>query len=101
MSSNAREEVAALYPHVPACWLPTPPRHAQFGAWVLWLDGCDDAGNFLGWCPMHDKDKETEGSAEFNFHKNIIRCQGDPSCHAGKRAMSLDTVQARMSDVDL
>jgi hypothetical protein len=65
----------------------------------MWADGCDDLGNFLGWCPLHDSKREREGSAEFNFLKNAMRCQGDPRCHE-KRAVSLDTVKARMTDAD-
>jgi hypothetical protein len=57
----------------------------------MWSDGCDDAGNFLGWCPLHDTKREHEGSAEFNFHKGVMRCQADPCCHP-KRAMSLVNV---------
>jgi hypothetical protein len=84
--------IATMYPHVLPGWLPSPPQHRRFEPWVLWDDGASDTGDFLGFCPMHDPDKTTEASAEFNFMKNIMRCQGDPPCHEGKRAMSLSNV---------
>lgn len=85
---------------VPGWALPHPNRFTQFHAFVTWSDGCDEKGNFIGHCPLHDKDDEDEdvASAEFNFHKGIMRCFGDPSCHPGKRAVSLDTVARRMAD---
>jgi hypothetical protein len=88
----AKREVQALYPHIQPFWLPSPAIHRRFEPWVLWTDGADDTGNLLGWCPIHDKDKQMDGSAEFNFFKNIMRCQGDPPCHIGKRSMSLTNV---------
>lgn len=97
---RAKEQavIAASLPHVMPGWLPSPTQHRRWKDWVLWSDGCDDSGNFLGHCPMHDPDKITEASAEFNFMKNILRCQGDPTCHNGKRAMSLSNV--RLPDGD-
>ena len=90
----------AIPREVPGWALPHPKRYAQFVDWVMWSDGCDDDGNFIGWCPLHDQAKATEGaSAEFNFRHGVMRCFGDePTCHPGKRAMSLDTVIARMAD---
>lgn len=85
------------YPHIVAWALPSPSRHTQFEHWVLWDDGADDEGNLLGFCPLHDPGKKTEGSAEFNFRKGIMRCQGDPCCHE-RRAMSLSNVEGRMAD---
>lgn len=103
MPSNDEAVLAIInkYPHVVAWALPSPSRHTQWEAWTLWVDGCDDEGNFLGWCPLHDQARSVEGSAEFNFYKGIMRCQGDPSCHAGKRAIALNNVVARMrADAD-
>ena len=86
---DAVAEIASKHPHIPGWALPSPSRYAQWVDWVMWDDGCDDGGNLLGWCPMHDADKAREGSAEFNFLKGIMRCQGDPSCHPKRRAISL------------
>lgn len=91
-----RQAIADQYPHVMPAWLPTPARHAQFKDWVLWPDGCDDFGNFLGWCPLHDPERALDGSAEFNFFKGVMRCQAEFSCHDGKRAVSLTYVVERM-----
>ena len=91
-----RKVIADRYPHVRPAFLPSPYRHPQFEPWVLWSEGCDDQGNFIGYCPMHDDGKETEASAIYNFLKDVIRCQGDPSCHDGQRAMSLTNVWAGM-----
>jgi hypothetical protein len=96
---DAVTRIAAMYPHIPGWALPSPRRHAQWVEWVLWADGCDDDGNLLGWCPLHDPQREREGSAEFNFLKGVMRCQGDPRCH-DRRAVSLDTVIARWEGRD-
>lgn len=77
--------------------LPHPNVLTQFVAWVVWQDGCDERGTFIGWCPLHDPGKEVEASAEYNFTKGIMRCVG--TCHHGKRAMSLQNVAERMRDV--
>jgi hypothetical protein len=108
MDLDAIQAIADKYPHVSPQWLPSPNRHAQWEAWVLWADGCDDNGNFLGHCPLHDPMRKREGSAEFNFFKGVMRCQGDPRCDTRKdkhenngkvpRAMSLTVVGQRMAD---
>lgn len=84
-----RVEIARAHPDILPRWLPSPYVYSIWKDWVCWGDGVDDAGNMLGFCPGHDAGRETEGSAEFNFFKGIMRCQGDPACHTGKRAMSL------------
>lgn len=90
----------AIPREVPGWALPHPTRFTQFHAVVAWEDGADDSGNFLGFCPLHDRDHDPEAAtAEFNFHKNVMRCFGDPSCHPGKRAVSLDTVAQRMRNL--
>lgn len=70
----------------------------QFHGWVVWEDGRDEQDNWIGWCPLHDPNKEREASAEFNFKKGVMRCangaEGD--CHKGKRCMSLSNVFAAM-----
>lgn len=75
---------------------PHPKVAKQFDRWVLWDDGCDDDGNFIGHCPLHDSDRSVEASAEFNFVKGVMRCSKD--CHPGKRAMSLTNVLKAMND---
>lgn len=85
-------EIAARHRNVPKAHLPTPTRYAQFADWVLWDDGAQDDGSLLGHCPIHDAGRSKPGSAEFVFAKGVMRCQGDPSCHPGKRAMSLQNV---------
>lgn len=96
---DAVTRIAALYPHIPGWALPSPARHAAWVDWVCWVDGADDDGNLLGFCPLHDAQREREGSAEFNFLKGVIRCQGYPCCHP-KRACSLDTVRLSMDGRD-
>lgn len=91
-------EIARMHPGILPRWLPSPYAYTSWRDWVCWDDGSDDVGNLLGFCPLHDAGKVTEGSAEFNFHKGIMRCQGDPSCHAPKRAMSLVNVATRMQN---
>lgn len=82
----------------PGWALPHPNVFTQYHVWVLWGDGCDDDGNFIGYCPLHDQAMEVEASAEFNFRKGVMRCANDPSCHPGKRAMSLGNLAKRMHD---
>lgn len=60
-------------------------------------DGVDLEGNWLGWCAIHDKDHDSElATAQFNFRKGVMRCMGEPSCHEGKRALSLANVMVMM-----
>lgn len=89
------EELKIRYPNAWPAFLPSAWHEKRFGPWVD-LNDCDDAGNFIGYCPLHDNAKEHDASAEFNFSKGIMRCQADPSCHPGKRAMSLQNVVNRM-----
>lgn len=60
--------------------------------WVLWEDGVDDGGNFIGWCPLCDPQRERDGSAEFNFSKGVFRCT-NKCAHLNKRAMSIDNLR--------
>ncbi len=85
---------------MPGWALPHPTVLTQFVPWVLWSDGCDENGVFIGWCPLHDQGRQTEASAEFNFTKGIMRCAGDPCCHEGKRAMSIQNLIQRMANVN-
>lgn len=92
------EAIKEEHPNIMVAFLPTPGLYRRFRDWVDWQTGADDSGNILGHCPLHDGEKQMESSAEYNFHKGIMRCQGDPPCHIGKRAMSLTNVIAGMVD---
>jgi hypothetical protein len=60
-------------------------------------DGIDEAGYWLGWCPIHDDKQDTElASAQFSFRKGVMRCLGEPSCHEGRRVISLTNVAMMM-----
>lgn len=63
----------------------------RFVDWVIWSDGCDEVGDFIGWCPLCDPQRERDGSANFNFHKGVFRCVSK-CVHPDKRAMSLDNL---------
>ena len=89
-------DIAEAHPNILPRWLPSPPVYDIWKDWVCWSLGAGDSGDMLGFCPLHDADRQSEGSAEFNFLKGIMRCQGDPSCIAPKRAMSLANVVLRM-----
>lgn len=81
----------------PAWVLPHPNILSQLVDWVLWEDGHDEVGNFIGWCPLHDPAREVEASAEFNFSRGIMRCVGD--CLKGRRAISIQNLLGRMNGV--
>lgn len=78
--------------------MPHQRRLDNWRDWVVWEDGCDEDGNWIGYCRLHDVNKEHEASAEYNFVKNVMRC-GSGNCHPGKRAMSLDRVLQLAGDV--
>jgi hypothetical protein len=80
---------------VPDKFKPSTYWFAKWQSWIDWSSPVDDEGNFIGSCPLHDAGKSEE-SAVFNFFKGVMRCGGDPSCHEGKRAMSMRNVLARM-----
>lgn len=81
-------------------YLPKPVTYDRFAEFVLWSDGHQDDGSWLGHCPLCDPAKSIPGSAEFVFAKGVMRCHGEPSCHAPKRAMSLTNVWNRMQNSD-
>jgi hypothetical protein len=58
--------------------------------WHLWIDA--DLGSaegwWVGWCPLHDRDRHEAGSGEFNFSNGTFRCMAEPRCH-NKRGMSV------------
>jgi hypothetical protein len=92
-------DIEALCPDVPLKFLPSRFQHSMWGRFVVFADGADPDGNFNGHCPLHDLggDPERPPSATFNFKSGALRCQGEPSCHKGKRAMSLVNVQIAMA----
>lgn len=56
-------------------------------------DGTDQDGYWLGWCAIHDEEHDSEiATAQYNFRKGVMRCLGEPSCHEGKRVVSLTNV---------
>ena len=64
--------------------------------WAPWVpfdkQNPDDEGNWLGWCPIHDKTgrKNRPYSAVFNFVRSSVRClREEQPCNAPKKAMSL------------
>jgi hypothetical protein len=65
--------------------------------WVCWGDGVDVDGRFIGFCPLHDRRRQHEGSAVFDFPKGMFRCSGDPSCHPGKRALSIQNLYVQLA----
>lgn len=76
------------------------PSQFQEGLWgdsVIVGDGTDPKGNWHGWCPLHDMDMVADKpTALFNFVTGTMVCNGDPSCHEGKRSISLTNVLTRM-----
>lgn len=60
---------------------------------MLWDDGADEFGYFIGHCPICDPQRQREASGEFNFSKGVFRCLAK-CCHPGKNAMSI----ARLAD---
>ncbi len=89
--------ITEMFPDVRMDLLPSIAQYARWGEWVDWEGGPDVVGEWLGSCPLHDQAKDDASSAVFNFDRGIMRCQGDPSCHAPKRAMSLNNVASRLS----
>lgn len=77
--------------------LPSEYQEGLWGESVIAGDGTDQSGNWHGWCPLHDDAMDpAKPSALFNFATGVMVCNGDPSCHDGKRAISLTNVLTRM-----
>jgi hypothetical protein len=78
------------------------PSQSQKGLWwhlVMPDDGVDQDGYWLGWCPIHDSEKDEDtATAQFNFRKGVMRCLGEPSCHPDKRVMSLMNVALKIGE---
>jgi len=78
-------------------YMPSEYQEGLWGASVITSDKTDQNGNWHGWCPIHDEVKDpAKPTALFNFLTGVMVCNGDPSCHEGKRAMSLTNVLMRM-----
>lgn len=69
--------------------------HAWASVWVLWGDGADEGGYFIGFCPICDPQRQREASAEFNFLKGVFRCSSK-CCHPNKNVMSITLLADRM-----
>jgi hypothetical protein len=77
--------------------LPSEFQEGLWGASVIAGDGTDQNGSWHGWCPLHDNVMDPDlPSALFNFATGVLVCNGEPSCHEGKRAISLTNVLTRM-----
>lgn len=82
---------------VPDEFKPNDRQKAAWWAFVLPDDGTDAVGWWLGWCPIHDTHRDpSTATAAFNFDRDAFRCSADPSCHPGKRGMSLTNLKAAM-----
>lgn len=74
--------------------MPSKYQEELWGNYVVAEDGTDQEGNWHGRCPLHTGGGDL--SALFNFQSGVLVCLGDPSCHEGKRAISLTNVLTRM-----
>jgi hypothetical protein len=81
----------------PIQFLPTKRQFAEFSDCVDWSEGCGQDGLWLGSCPLHDPGRNGH-SATYSFDRGVLRCQGDPACHAPKRAMSLNNVLKALAE---
>jgi hypothetical protein len=60
----------------------------------LLMDDEPANGWWLGWCP-HDKSRaDDEATAEYNFQLGRFKCIEMPSCHEGKRSLTLSAALA-------
>lgn len=77
------------------------PSDHQKRMWSSFTDPSSDPdgdGNWLGWCPIHDRlHADDVPSAHYNFKRGVMRCLNDPPCHEGKRAISLSNLIILMS----
>lgn len=84
------DEVSIMY-------MPSQSQRDMWWELVMEADGVDQDGYWLGWCPVHDEKQDPDlASAQFNFRKGVMRCLGEPSCHQGKRVMSLTNLTVLM-----
>jgi len=77
--------------------LPSEYQEGLWGKCVIVKDGTDQNGNWHGFCPIHDQVRsKAKPTALFNFETGVMVCNGEPSCHEGKRSISLTNVLIRM-----
>jgi hypothetical protein len=76
--------------------MPSKYQEELWGNYIIAEDGTDQEGNWHGWCPMHPFPGDNRPTALFNFQSGVLVCLADPSCHEGKRAISLTNVLTRM-----
>jgi hypothetical protein len=88
-----------LYPDAPPEILPSEYQQKVWGHLVDFNIPPNDKWAFSGWCPIHDTDRK-EVSALFYFKSGIMTCTKVPSCHEGKKYLSLTNVALAMLDRD-
>ena len=77
-----------------------PSRFQRSQWWHLVIHdlGVDPDGWWYGWCPLHDKEQDREViTGMYQFRAGVLRCLGEPPCHAPKRAMSLVNVATKIA----
>jgi hypothetical protein len=76
---------------VPLEFHPTKERYEKFWRFIIPSMGADPDGWWYGTCLLHGKSASAsdQPSALYNFGKGVMRCIGEPCCHAGKGSMSM------------
>lgn len=85
-------EVSTLpAPTVPDEYMPSKWFRERLWSYVFPYDGIDEAGWWLGWCPLHDEGHDPRhATARYNFKLGHFKCMRVPeSCHAPKKATTL------------
>ena len=69
----------------------------RMSVWENWFDPTIVAieGWHTGWCPLHDRSRMQDSSAEYNFRNGTFRCMNTPRCH-NLRGISLTTLANQM-----
>ena len=80
-----------------AAFVPSMQDFERLRKWVCWSDGLDPDGRWLGFCPIHDRSRRSEGSATYDFVKGMFRCNGEIPCHKGKRAISINNLYLELA----
>lgn len=84
-------------------WVQTKhyPTKRQAEVWLKYIiteSGTDEQGWWLGWCPLHDKERTpATATARYHFPLGSYRCLADSPCHAPKKAMSLQNLLEQMA----
>lgn len=95
-------DVQTAMPDVSLEHLPNVQEYNRWRNWVRWNDGCDPEGNFIGWCPLHDRKRNADiGLATYNFLRGSFSCMNAPSCHEGRRGMTLVNLLGACADIYL